>query len=458
MPEGPGYQVFETVPEGIPGIAKAKSDSQWGRLAVQATIRAWFGLMVVEDAKHLKSIKSEWEERFSQLPNTEYPNNIHPSLRLQWIDLKPRTWARDLDERPTNQARAAAAVERRISPALENPPVNPITGNGRTAAEVAKETEQYKRYVREQVGGDMAIFQADYILVQLPGESLQLHRICSGLFIEDALALKVAFQTLEYTQTPNLEQEHRGGFWGEFTAKANPGYDMANKKSGTKFSRHGEISRDHIVLYDVQTVRVPKPPPPRGTPPKTYIRIHASALERLSEIRPEFPYPEQIPDSHEDDAEDEDEDDLELGEEGEEGGGESGEEGNEEDPPPVIPLGWQAAESEPSPLKHFVIWANVDRGTRWCTGAVTKVYAPGFTYRGKPYTHDATLNGVNAVRGFNLTQELKTNGYWLPIEPIPTSPVADVAADPEPAADPDPAEATAPAPARNNPRPARRRA
>ena len=443
MPEGEGYQVFATPPDRMPPIAKTKSDATWGRTKVEATIRAWFGLMVVEDAAQLQSIRSEWETRFTQLPDTDDPSNIDPSLRLQWRDLKSHAWERG--DSTFRRAAKAADANRQISPALENPPVNPITGLGRTAADVTRETLQYQAYVRGQLGGDRAVFQADYLLVQLPGEALQLHRVASGLFIEDAMAENVAFQTLEYKQVPNKQKCHRGGFWGEFTPMVNTSYDAMRKKTGTMFKRHGEISREYIVMYDVQVVKVPKPPPAKGVKPIAWLRIHAISLRKLSQLVPAFALPCELPDSHLDDEEDMEEEDLasnEGGEEeesGEEGEEEEEEEEEEEDPPPVFPQGWREADVEPTPLTHFVLWTNVRRGgAAWSTGVVTKVYPAGYTFRGKPYTHDAKLGGGSDVRGVNLTPELKKDGYWLPIE---RSPGGDQA---EPASEPAPAPARAP--------------
>ena len=67
FPEGEGYMVFLTPPDEKPGIAKAHSDSSWGRAAVEATIRAWYNMMAV-DSPLLSDIKREWELRFEQLP------------------------------------------------------------------------------------------------------------------------------------------------------------------------------------------------------------------------------------------------------------------------------------------------------------------------------------------------------------------------------------------------------
>ena len=89
--------------------------------------------------------------------------------------------------------------------------------------------------------------------------SLQLHRVASGLFIENALDLNIRFQSAEYMQAAN--EEEAGGYWGEFTHKPNAHHNAANKKAGGKLVRHNVIMREHIVLYDVRVVLVRKPPP-----------------------------------------------------------------------------------------------------------------------------------------------------------------------------------------------------
>ena len=452
FPEGEGYKVFETVPEGKPGIAKAHTDATWGRAAVEATIRAWYNVMAVDQPK-LSGIKGEWEQRFSQLPPSDDPSLIDPELHLQWVDLPVRNitpravWRPGGGQLSVVSRRGPEQMQRGVTEALENPPVNPITGGGRTAADVQRDKQAYHAFIRAQPGGEMAVYQSDYLFVQPPGHPLQLHRVASGLFIENGTAPDISFQSLEYMQVPNTEEGHMGGFWGEFTPKPNPNHKENNPKSGTKMVRHNEITREHIVLYDVRVVAVKKPKPPPGVKPVPWIRIHASSLQQLASIRPEFAYPEHLPESHFDDVEETDTED-EFGETE----GETDTEG-EEDPPPVIPAGFQVAETEPNPLLHFVIWADVRRNKpAWRTGIVTRVYPAGYTYRGSPFTHDARLDGSRDVVGVNLTPELKAASYWVPTQPIPdpaTAPALALALTPAPA------PAPALAPARTNTRPSR---
>ena len=397
-----------------PPIAPTKSPATWGRAAIEATIRAWYNFMAIESGA-VKKVKEEWEARFAALPANTDASQIDLALRLQWRELPRR---RSQDGAGGTRPETQNATERRraapldgVSPALENPPVNPLTGRGRTNADVARDTLAWHRYVRNQSGELDAVFQGDYLFVHPPNQTLQLHRVASGAFIEDATSPDISFQTSEYVQTPN---PLLGGFWGTFTMKPNPDYNPSNKKAGGHFVRHNDIAREHIKLYTVQVVIVRLAPIP-GERPTTYVRVLAESLARLSRVCPEFPMPASLPESH---AEDEDLEDEDVdGAEGETPEDEAEDEGSDEDedPPPPIPDGFQkVASSTLASISHFLIWSTVGRGgARWHEGVVTKVYPANFTYRGKPYTHDARLGGNQEIRGVNLTPELEEVGMWV---------------------------------------------
>ena len=57
-------------------------------------------------------------------------------------------------------------------------------------------------------------------------------------------------------------------------------------------------------------------------------------------------------------------------------------------------------------------------GAKWHQGVVTKVYPANFTFRGRPYTHDAKIDGSQEVRGVNLTVELEEEGIWVALQPL----------------------------------------
>ena len=418
LPEGPGFLVFESPPVMPPAIARTKSAEAWGKAQVEATIRAWYGYMALESTG-VKKVREDWEARFAALPANDDASQIDPALRLQWRELPRAAWLCGGGTRPEN-ATTAQHHDRfaPVSDALENPPVNPLTGHGRTAADVQRELRAWQAHIRKEYHSQHPVYQGDYLFVQLPGQSLQLHRIASGLFMEDALRPDVHFQTSEYFQVGNPDC---GGFWGEFTMASNTHHDPANKKSGGKYLRHNEITRDHIRLYGVGVVLLKKPTPP-GEKPQTWIRVLASSLVRLSKVCPEFAVPNPLPDSHTGD------DGVDADDVAEEAVVE------EDDPPPPVPEGYEARPSaELDTISDFLLWSTIGNGrAQWHRGVTTKVYPPNYLYRGKPFTHDAKLDRSREVRGVNLTPELEADGIWVAIQAIPDAcarPATQVADD-----------------------------
>ena len=397
-----------------PPIAETKSAGAWGKQAVESTIRAWYNVMAIESGE-LKQVKEEWEARFAALPDDTNASLIDPALQLHWREL-PRRSSQDGTggTRPENQTdtRRRAAPLDGVSLALENPPINPLTGRGRTSADVARDTLTWHAYVRAQADGLEAVFQGDYLFTHPPNQTLQLHRVASGAFIEDATSPTISFQTAEYIQTPN---PLIGGFWGEFTMKPNPYYNPANKKMGGIYIRHNEITREHIKLYGVAVVIVKKPPPAPGQKPVTYVRVLAASLTRLAKVCPEFAVPKLLPPSHADDDVSSAADSVPLPPDDE----------DEDDPPPPIPDGYQQVPAASlRSVADFLIWSRVGTAQgMWHVGVVTRVYAANYRYRGRPYTHDAKLDGQNEVRGVNLTPQLEADGLWVALQRI-TAPVA----------------------------------
>lgn len=85
---------------------------------------------------------------------------------------------------------------------------------------------------------------------------VELHRVAHGLCLGDALAPDINFTSAELVHHP---QEGVSGFWGCFTLKPNPIYDPTDRKTGGKHVRHQNMSRDNILVYDVQVYRTPQP-------------------------------------------------------------------------------------------------------------------------------------------------------------------------------------------------------
>ena len=440
LPEGPGYQVFETVPKGRPSLASAQSDEVWGRLEVEGTIRQWIPYMTTESPEHAAQIRTEWERRFNQLPAGGNTDLLPPELKLTWVDLPRRS----------NVAAAAGDAHGGggVTGNLENPDVNPITGNGRTAADVQHDLERHRANVRANATVDVpAIFQADYLFLQLPGCDLALHRVVHGLIIDDATCPDLAFTSTEYVHVP---QPDVSGFWGTFGLKANSVYDPKDARKGTKFIRHHHVGRAVIRLYGVETFTT-KEKMADGGGVTTVLRVKASSLERLSKVCPGWQMPSTLPQTHTgveaqrkrhrsgagagkgggrrargalDAAEEDDDVEVEEVEAGEEEEAEAAEEEaaeeEEEDPPAPIPAGFTRAADwvNGRPLMNFMLWAAVDGAVKasWHTGIVSKVLPrSGGKERRDGFTHDAKLDGSTSVRGVTLSPTLYAEGMWLPI-------------------------------------------
>ena len=179
LPEGDGMPVFkESAPPSMPPpIAKRKKDAHWGRISIQATIRAWFPFMAVDSPAEMAEIRSEWDTRFSQLPADEDGTDVQPSQRLVWRALPVLSYSVGEDGATPQVARILGRTALRhldatagVTSGLENPPVNPLTGAGRTAADVARDLAAYKAYVRSiEISDCPAVFQADYLLMHPQG-------------------------------------------------------------------------------------------------------------------------------------------------------------------------------------------------------------------------------------------------------------------------------------------------
>ena len=208
LPEDGGMLVFKTTPTGVPAIAPAKADHEWGRTKVENTIRAWYRFLAV-NASEETNVREDWEARFSALPPDGDTEQLPPAQKLVWHELPRFTPARG----------APAAVEAYATNEMENPPVNPVTGHGRTSAQVQREVAAYRQRTRSTATLERpAVFQADFLFVQPPGGSLSLQRVANGIWITDATDANISFTTVEYVHHP---QEGHTGFWGHFKVKDN---------------------------------------------------------------------------------------------------------------------------------------------------------------------------------------------------------------------------------------------
>lgn len=216
LPEGDGYLMFKSLPDGEPPIAKGKTDREWRRDVVQSTVRSWYKYMHVSQ-NALTKIRAEWETRFDSLPPDGDMNQLPAEKRMKWTPLPVRTCATVHSQ---SESRA-----RHFSSALENPPINPVTGPGRTAADVARELNSYRATQRRLCGGlgdgtqtNYPIFQADFLLIRKSSDAghVALHRVTHGLTLEDATNSEISFTTTEYEHSP---QDGVQGLWGTFLPK-----------------------------------------------------------------------------------------------------------------------------------------------------------------------------------------------------------------------------------------------
>jgi hypothetical protein len=229
LPEGEGYLVFKSIPTGHPSLAKAHPDTKWGRGTVTDTIRQWYRYMSVSNAESAK-IRADWESRFSALPTPDGDmSGLNPQMKLVWVDLPTRVSSQD-----GGRGRAPFIS----GDSMENPPVNPVTGPGRTTAEVARELTAYRTVVRAMASD--AVFQADFLFIERPELPLALHRVVHGACLADAIAPDISFTTVAYEHHP---QTGFSGFWGNFTPKENPNYDATARDTGGKFMRYRHITR-----------------------------------------------------------------------------------------------------------------------------------------------------------------------------------------------------------------------
>ena len=494
LPEGEGYQVFKQTPAGLPGLAKAHENSKWGKDSVLATVRAWFRYMSLNDAA-LARVKSEWEDRFDSLP----PADGDMEQLAEWMKcgLTPSTVGTlpKRTELPIGACSSAAAGLRGgATSVLENPLVNPVTGLGRTAADVTYEHERVKSRLRDE--SSIAIFQSDYVFLRTSA-GIQLHRVANALVLDDALAPELSFTTVQYEHEP---QPGYSGFFGHFKMAPNPDYKPKDKKPGHVFLRMTSVSRADILVYNVQTFALDAP---AGAEVKKHLYVHLESLQQLAAATQAPAIQEQaIPRTHDSAAPPQETvafwrqksvpelraelekrglptDGLKAvliarlvdgGEGGGSGGNDDGDDGNEgggsgddngnsgddadeshdgdesdENDVPVddfIPEGWKPLEEFGAQFKQFMLWAcfSQNEPAQWHRMVVLKVLRDG---RADGFTHDAHIFGQQpskTKRGVGLSKNTWDMGSWrgireigaeLPPPPPNVSPRAQAAPKPQ---------------------------
>ena len=283
LPDDGGYLVFKSLPTGPPKLARGKTDAQWNKSTVLKTVRAWFKHMSV-DPREAYRLEQEWEARFQTVPPDGDMEQLSPSQKLQWRELP-----RYVPTRGCNKSTADAYV---ASDHMENPPVNPVTGLGRSNADVQRELVAYQQRIRSSATpGQPPLFQADFLFVRPTGASLALHRVVHGACLYTATDPDLEISTTAYAHHP---QSDFPGFWGHFVPQKNPEHEPGNKSSGTRFVRHHQVKRTQIVLYDVQVFQTRDP-----SGDGKLLRVSTDSLRALAAATPEQPaIPEQLPPSH----------------------------------------------------------------------------------------------------------------------------------------------------------------
>ena len=226
LPEGEGMEIFSnSLPTGEPPLAPyRKTEAQWMRDRFEGSLRQWYSFMRISSMGEGEKITSEWRETFARLPANNDPNNLDPELKPKWAELP--------NCKETPAARKTTILDG-IGTALENPPINPVTGPGRTATEVNRETLAYRAYIRRTAGDDVPppVFQSDYLFIQLKSKPMFLARVANNCVIDDALAEDIMFTIGEYTHEP---QSGVVGFFGLFTKAPNYYHDPTDKRTGGK--------------------------------------------------------------------------------------------------------------------------------------------------------------------------------------------------------------------------------
>ena len=416
--------VFESVPNSQPLLAKAKADELWGRTAVEGTVRAWYRYMSTNSPASAAKIKAEWDARFDGLPTDGDTNLLADERKLKWADLPRRQVV------PAAAAAADnAACGTGVTGGLENPRVNPITGQGRSSTDVQHDLDRYRRNVRATASETCpALFQADYLFNQLPGCPLALHRVVHGLLIDDATDPNLRFTSAEYVHSA---QDGVPGLWGTFEKKENPLYDPKDPRKGTMYVRHHDLSREVVCLYAVETFTT-KDKAADGEV-TTSLRVKASTLERLASVCPDVCMPSRLPASHVScgvgkppkkkphaaadaaggsgdgrrkrkqvvrDSDDEPEEPSD----------------GDDDPPPPIPEGYKVIGwSEGQDVTHFMLWTAVGASrASWHLGITVKKL--GTKRKRDSFTHDAKLDGSDGVRGVTLSAAVHAEGCWVCLE------------------------------------------
>ena len=99
-----------------------------------------------------------------------------------------------------------------------------------------------------------------------------------GMCLVDATCEEISFTTAEYEQF-GWDQ---AGFFGYFRPKGNPAYDAKDKKSGAQFVRRRGVTREDVLVYDVNVFETA--PEKESDDPRKRLRVALDSLRALSRV------------------------------------------------------------------------------------------------------------------------------------------------------------------------------
>ena len=356
--------------------------------------------MVVDTQDAVNAIRSEWERVLDAIPADGDTNLLREDLKPKWAEL-PKVATRNL--------RRSEGIGP-VSSELENPTVNPVTGFGRSSADVQRELAGHQGYIRRTTAGSgtQPIFQSDYLVVTLQPNPIQLVRVVNNCIMDEALSLHIEFTVVAYEHTP---QRGYSGFIGTFTKLPNEAHDPSDRRKGGKFTRYANVSRKDVLVYNVNTWvdrhMVAENARVQG-PPNDCLRIKPSSLRALAAVCSHMPMPPRLPPEYAD-VDDEEVEEREQREH------------VSDDPPAPIPEGFEPvnwSEGSEMTIKVFMIFTQLNKGGKsWHRAEVTKVLMP---HQRSGYTHDARF--ADGIRGVRLTSDAYNSGCWIPISAVAAAP------------------------------------
>lgn len=166
---------------------------------------------------------------------------------------------------------------------IENPVVNPIIGAHRSAATVRNELRAHQATLRQH-SAIPAIFQADYLFVNVCGKGVRLGRVTRAPY-GGSLDTKDVVDVTEYEHTP---QPGVAGFFGTFKPLHNAEYD-AHTRGSLAYVRHRDVKREDVVVFNVQVFG-------RAA---SDLRVSLESLRELQRAMPDIhSVPQSIPSTH----------------------------------------------------------------------------------------------------------------------------------------------------------------